>query len=69
MTSKLQNGSVLSVTEAVKGQLAKYRCNEMLFPVRVLDARKVYGRTDALITPVGGSGETWVEAGKLILSE
>lgn len=27
--------------------------------VKVLDARKVYGRIDVLVTPIEGEGEAW----------
>lgn len=63
----MTNGSQLSVTVGVANKLAKYKCNGMMFPVRILDARKVYGRVDALITPIGGDGEKWVEASQLIV--
>jgi hypothetical protein len=29
--------------------------------VRILDARKSFGRDDVLITPVNGSGEQWID--------
>lgn len=32
----------------------------ILVEVRVVDTRSQFGRTDALITPVNGSGEMWV---------
>jgi hypothetical protein len=34
----------------------------LAFRVTIKDARKVYGRTDYLVTPVSGSGEQWVSA-------
>jgi hypothetical protein len=33
-----------------------------LWPARILDARERFGRTDYLITPIGGSGQTWVSS-------
>ena len=33
--------------------------------VRVIDARKSYGRDDVLVTPVGGSGEQWIDLTRL----
>ncbi len=30
--------------------------------VRIQDVRRAYGRTDYLITPIAGTGETWVTA-------
>jgi hypothetical protein len=37
----------------------------MIIPVRVLNSRKAYGRNDVLITPIGGSGQCWVNSTKL----
>jgi hypothetical protein len=65
--NKMENGSQLSVTQAVSGSLALYRVNGMSFPVRVLDARRVYGRTDALIEPVGGEGQKWVQSDQITM--
>lgn len=44
------------------GQTLVYPVNKLRFPVKVLDTRQMYGRTDLLITPVSGSGEQWVSA-------
>ena len=33
--------------------------------VKILDTRNAFGRTDALITPVKGSGEMWVQLSTL----
>ena len=32
----------------------------MRVPVTVKDARQAFGRTDLLVSPVGGTGESWV---------
>lgn len=29
-------------------------------PVMVKDARQAFGRTDLLVSPIGGTGESWV---------
>jgi hypothetical protein len=44
-----QTGTLTTYTEGLK------------VPVTVKDAREVWGRTDYLVTPVGGTGEKWVE--------
>lgn len=64
-------GTQISVTVAVKGKHALYSTihKELQFPVIILDARKVWGRVDALITPVGGRGEKWVAAEQLVITE
>jgi len=36
---------------------------------RIMDIRHSYGRTDYLITPVGGSGQLWVSAGRLTVNQ
>lgn len=64
----MENGSQTSVTTAVKGETGLYKCNGLSFPVRILDARKVYGRIDVQIQPVGGEGERWVEASAVVMS-
>ncbi len=33
--------------------------------VRILDARKVYGRIDVLVMPISGEGETWVSESRI----
>jgi hypothetical protein len=38
---------------------------DLTFLVRVLKSRRVYGRTDLLVTPVSGQGEAWVSERKL----
>jgi hypothetical protein len=50
MATSASLGAVIGYTEGLK------------VPVTVKDAREVYGRTDYLVTPTGGSGEKWVEA-------
>jgi len=35
------------------------------YPVKILAFRQRYGRVDAQVTPVGGTGERWVEAARL----
>jgi hypothetical protein len=34
--------------------------DSITFPAQITDVRKVYGRLDYRITPVGGEGEIWV---------
>ena len=35
------------------------------YPVKILAFRQRYGKVDAQVTPVGGTGERWVEAARL----
>lgn len=66
----MENGSQLSVTEWIKNDVrgGLYRFNGMAFAVHVLDARKVWGRVDLLISPVNGEGQKWVEASTVKLN-
>ena len=32
-------------------------------PVRIMDARSVFGRDEYLVTPTPGAGEAWIAAG------
>ena len=41
---------------------ATVELNGMTVNVKILDGREAYGRTDVLITPISGSGQTWVSA-------
>ena len=61
----MENGSVQSVTAAVQAETASYQVGGMTIPVTILDCRKIWGRVDCLITPVGGAGQQWVEKRKL----
>lgn len=35
-------------------------------PVRVIESRKSYGRTDVLVTPIGGKGQAWINSKKIL---
>lgn len=39
---------------------------DFLVPVKILEERQAYGRTDVLVTPVGGKGEKWVQLARLV---
>lgn len=34
-------------------------------PVKVYDARQVYGRVELLVKPVSGTGETWINPNRI----
>ncbi len=61
----MENNTVLSLTEAIRGETVYYNYNGMKFPVIIDDIRKVWGRIDVKITPIGGVGCVWVEASKV----
>lgn len=65
----MENGSTESVTQVVSQQFGLYVHQGMKWPVKLIDARKVYGRVDVLITPVNGSGQKWVERNSVVLTE
>lgn len=37
-------------------------------PITIIDVRQAFGRTDYLVKPVGGSGETWVDSRSVYLN-
>ena len=63
------NGAVASITAAIENTRALYSVNGMFFPCEIIDARKVWGRVDVLIRPVGGRGEKWVEKSSITMIE
>lgn len=52
----------LAVFVGAQGDLLQ---GEMRIRVRIVNARKVWSRVDYLVTPVAGSGEQWVAAGRV----
>ena len=56
---------VISCNQVATGAVAYYRMHDLDYPVEILDIRRVWGRTDALITPVGGKGQRWIQADQL----
>jgi hypothetical protein len=49
------------------GRRGLYSTSPFAFPVEVLDAKIGYGNLRLFVTPVGGSGECWVDASKVRL--
>lgn len=49
------------MTDVAVGSTASYAVtNELTIRVEIRDQRIVYGRREYLVTPVDGSGESWV---------
>jgi hypothetical protein len=48
-------------TAALIGQTRKLNHKGMQFEVEVVDIRKAWGRNDAQVKPIAGSGSTWVD--------
>jgi hypothetical protein len=42
---------------------------DMKVPVTTIDARHLFGRIELKISPIGGSGSTWVNQGNVELEE
>ena len=42
-----------------------YNADSIRFPITVTDSRTMFGRTDLLVEPVGGSGSAWVELARV----
>ena len=38
----------------------------LFVPVHVIENRRVFGRNEVLIEPVGGSGQKWIHAEKVL---
>lgn len=53
--AKLVGRKGMALLSASAGAGRQLRC-----PVEVKDARENFGRTELLVTPVGGSGEAWI---------
>ena len=50
---------------ALIGRRATYRTGQLFVAVRIVDTRTVYGRDDAQIAPIEGSGLQWVQVSNL----
>ena len=57
--------TVKEMIHEMKGQQALWSVNTLKVLVDIRDIRDVFGRVDFLISPVGGSGEKWVQKGSL----
>ena len=62
MKTAEQNASSLALYLGKTGVL---RCEYLSIDVTVADAKRSYGRTLLLVRPVAGTGEQWVEEGRI----
>jgi hypothetical protein len=62
MKTSDQNASALALYIGKTGVL---RCEYLSVDVEIIDAKRSYGRTLLLVRPVSGSGEQWVEEGRV----
>jgi hypothetical protein len=62
MKTSEQNASSLALYIGKTGIL---RCEYLSVDVTIVDAKRSYGRTLLLVRPVSGSGEQWVEEGRV----
>ena len=62
MKTSEQNASSLALYIGKTGAL---RCEYLSVDVTIVDAKRSYGRTLLLVRPVAGSGEQWVEEGRV----
>jgi hypothetical protein len=62
MKTSDQNASSLALYIGKTGVL---RCEYLSVEVEIIDAKRSYGRTLLLVRPVSGSGEQWVEEGRV----
>jgi hypothetical protein len=67
-TQHKEGANMVTVGELAKvlGKTASYlihtRSGVCMFPVVIMDARKVYGRLDYQVMPLGGSGLMWIDS-------
>ena len=50
-----------------KATLACEKKDALSVPVKLLDQRFAFGRHDFQVTPIGGTGTTWVESDRVTL--
>ena len=50
----------------VIGQIVVLRCESMEVHCKVTDVKHVWGKARLLVTPMAGTGEQWVELGRVI---
>jgi hypothetical protein len=62
MRTSEQNASSLAL---YIGKIGVLRCEYLSVDVTIVDAKRSYGRTLLLVRPVSGSGEQWVEEGRV----
>ena len=60
----MENETIGLVVHAV-GKTGVLRCEYLSVDVMIVDAKRSYGRTLLLVRPVAGSGEQWVEEGRV----
>lgn len=61
----------MKATEIAKilGKKATWNVNNLSVIVQITDLKQAFGRTDAEITPVSGSGHTWVSLDNLKIQD
>ena len=57
--------TVREMVQEMKGRQALWAVDTLKVLVDIRDIREAFGRVDFLISPVGGSGEKWVQKGSL----
>ena len=62
MKTSEQNASSLALYIGKTGVLG---CEYLSVDITIVDAKRSYGRTLLLVRPVSGSGEQWVEEGRV----
>lgn len=61
-------GAVSELREWI-GCTALLQCESLRVPVRCVDARRRWNRTDVLVEPIAGEGEQWVSTSRLVVME
>lgn len=60
--------TVKEMIAEMRGRQAMWSVDTLKVLVDIRDIREAFGRVDFLISPVGGSGEKWVQKGSLTFS-
>ena len=55
----------MTATGTLTVPAGRYAKDELTIPVRILDTREAYGRTNVLVEPVGGQGRAWVSGDRV----
>lgn len=48
------------------GQIVSMRMEKLIIEAEIIDVKSAYGTVRLLVKPVSGSGEQWVEIGRII---
>jgi hypothetical protein len=64
----MAHGNITRASEMLPlvGKIAEIAVGEMRVTVKIVDSRERWGKVDALVTPLKGSGQAWKSTDSLI---